>query len=264
LAVDNLNGAQVLGRTIRVDHVDKYRQQDSDDEDDKKKKKKKKKTGADGAEWSHDMAEGLEGLGKPASAQAAAPRDVDEAWEREFAQMNAHSADQAGEKEVLQILTLVGSYPLHSFSVFGRPRSRRKRRRKRRPPRRPRRRRRRRRGRRPKGPQSRSRWPRNQWNPCQSDSLVPPLKKTRGGVLRLESGAGHAPTVETAGETTGGGMTTGETTGGGTTGGTTGVGMTTGGTTGGETTDHQTTAAAMTATTEAPARRRRHRRTPPS
>lgn len=77
--MDNLNGAQVLGRTVRVDHVDRYRQPEEDDDDDsgKKKKKKKKSSGADGAEWSHDMAEGLEGLGKP--PEDAGPKDADEA-----------------------------------------------------------------------------------------------------------------------------------------------------------------------------------------
>ena len=77
LAVDNLNGATVLGRTIRVDHVDRYRQPEEDEEDGAKKKTKKKKNDsrADG-QWSHDMAEGLEELGKP---QSAGPRDADEA-----------------------------------------------------------------------------------------------------------------------------------------------------------------------------------------
>ena len=30
---DNLNGAQVLGRIIRVDHVDKYKKKEEEDEE---------------------------------------------------------------------------------------------------------------------------------------------------------------------------------------------------------------------------------------
>ena len=97
LAVDNLNNATVLGRTIRVDHVDKYKQEEEEEDDDKKKKRKKKKSGADAKEWSHDMAEGLEALGNP---KPAGPQDADEAWEREFAQMNAHTQElNAGDKK---------------------------------------------------------------------------------------------------------------------------------------------------------------------
>uniref|UniRef100_A0A7N0U562 Uncharacterized protein n=1 Tax=Kalanchoe fedtschenkoi TaxID=63787 RepID=A0A7N0U562_KALFE len=39
LAVDNLNGAQVLGRTIRVDHVEKYKKKEEEDEETERKKR---------------------------------------------------------------------------------------------------------------------------------------------------------------------------------------------------------------------------------
>ncbi|KAK7372086.1 hypothetical protein VNO80_05455 [Phaseolus coccineus] len=39
LAVDNLNGAQVLGRIIRVDHVDKYKKKEEDDEETERQKR---------------------------------------------------------------------------------------------------------------------------------------------------------------------------------------------------------------------------------
>ncbi|KAI8574009.1 hypothetical protein RHMOL_Rhmol01G0320500 [Rhododendron molle] len=39
LAVDNLNGAQVLGRTIRVDHVNKYKKKEEEDEETERQKR---------------------------------------------------------------------------------------------------------------------------------------------------------------------------------------------------------------------------------
>ncbi|KAL8225152.1 hypothetical protein R6Q57_017709 [Mikania cordata] len=39
LAVDNLNGAQILGRTIRVDHVAKYKKKEEEDEEAEKQKR---------------------------------------------------------------------------------------------------------------------------------------------------------------------------------------------------------------------------------
>ncbi|TKY56459.1 Zinc finger CCCH domain-containing protein 42 [Spatholobus suberectus] len=39
LAVDNLNGAQVLGRVIRVDHVDKYKKKEEEDEEVERQKR---------------------------------------------------------------------------------------------------------------------------------------------------------------------------------------------------------------------------------
>ncbi|KAH7862738.1 hypothetical protein Vadar_008756 [Vaccinium darrowii] len=39
LAVDNLNGAQVLGRTIRVDHVNKYKKKEEEDEETARQKR---------------------------------------------------------------------------------------------------------------------------------------------------------------------------------------------------------------------------------
>ncbi|XP_059660854.1 zinc finger CCCH domain-containing protein 25 [Cornus florida] len=39
LAVDNLNGAQVVGRTIRVDHVNKYKKKEEEDEEAERQKR---------------------------------------------------------------------------------------------------------------------------------------------------------------------------------------------------------------------------------
>lgn len=100
LAVDNLNNTQVCGRTIRVDHVDQYKQKDEEKEEEKKEqrkaerkeeKKKKKKGADDPGAWQHDLADEPE-----VRKQQAGPRDVDEAWEREFQQMNEALADTLG------------------------------------------------------------------------------------------------------------------------------------------------------------------------
>ncbi|TYJ33311.1 hypothetical protein E1A91_A05G094600v1 [Gossypium mustelinum] len=40
LAVDNLNGAQILGRIIRVDHAEKYKKKEEDEEEEEEQKKK--------------------------------------------------------------------------------------------------------------------------------------------------------------------------------------------------------------------------------
>ncbi|KAL6497072.1 hypothetical protein OROGR_029001 [Orobanche gracilis] len=42
LAVDNLNGAQILGRVIRVDHVAKYKKLEEEDEETKQKKREER------------------------------------------------------------------------------------------------------------------------------------------------------------------------------------------------------------------------------
>ncbi|KAL4558340.1 hypothetical protein LXL04_036539 [Taraxacum kok-saghyz] len=42
LAVDNLNGAQVLGRTIRVDHVTKYKKKEEEDEEAEQQKREER------------------------------------------------------------------------------------------------------------------------------------------------------------------------------------------------------------------------------
>ncbi|KAL8129933.1 hypothetical protein V2J09_019088 [Rumex salicifolius] len=42
LAVDNLNGAQVMGRTIRVDHVSKYKKKEEEDEEEEIKKREER------------------------------------------------------------------------------------------------------------------------------------------------------------------------------------------------------------------------------
>ncbi|KAL5580765.1 hypothetical protein UlMin_013207 [Ulmus minor] len=64
LAVDNLNGAQILGRTIRVDHVVNYKKKQEEDEEEERKKReargvcrafqKGECTRGDGCRFSHD------------------------------------------------------------------------------------------------------------------------------------------------------------------------------------------------------------------
>ncbi|KAL3840412.1 hypothetical protein ACJIZ3_025003 [Penstemon smallii] len=64
LAVDNLNGTQILGRTVRVDHVNKYKKLEEEDEETKKQKREERgvcrafQRGncnyGDGCKFSHD------------------------------------------------------------------------------------------------------------------------------------------------------------------------------------------------------------------
>ncbi|GFP97790.1 zinc finger CCCH domain-containing protein 42 [Phtheirospermum japonicum] len=64
LAVDNLNGAQILGRTIRVDHVSKYKKLEEEDEETRQKKREERGVcrafqkgecnRGDGCRFSHD------------------------------------------------------------------------------------------------------------------------------------------------------------------------------------------------------------------
>ncbi|KAL3618138.1 hypothetical protein CASFOL_038459 [Castilleja foliolosa] len=64
LAVDNLNGAQILGRTIRVDHVGKYKKSEEEDEETRQKKREERGVcwafqkgecnRGDGCRFSHD------------------------------------------------------------------------------------------------------------------------------------------------------------------------------------------------------------------
>jgi len=51
LAVDNLNGAKVLNRTIRVDHVAKYRKPKKDEEEEEEEEQDKE---SDTETWDHD------------------------------------------------------------------------------------------------------------------------------------------------------------------------------------------------------------------
>lgn len=40
--LDNLNGAQILGRTMRVDHVDKYKKKEEEDEETQQRKREER------------------------------------------------------------------------------------------------------------------------------------------------------------------------------------------------------------------------------
>lgn len=40
--LDNLNGAQILGRTIRVDHVSKYKKKEEEDEETEQRKREER------------------------------------------------------------------------------------------------------------------------------------------------------------------------------------------------------------------------------
>ncbi|KAJ4725603.1 zinc finger CCCH domain-containing protein 25-like [Melia azedarach] len=64
LAVDNLNGAQILGRIIRVDHVSNYKKKEEEDEETRQRKREERGvcrafqrgecTRGDGCKFSHD------------------------------------------------------------------------------------------------------------------------------------------------------------------------------------------------------------------
>merc|ERR1712039_1036815 len=97
LAVDNLNGFQLLKRTLRVDHVDKYKAPKKLDEDDldengDPKQLEYKATGAEGlgqgvynvTKNQTKLAE-IEALKKERRGQPnAPPEDDDEAWAKAF------------------------------------------------------------------------------------------------------------------------------------------------------------------------------------
>lgn len=83
LAVDNLNGAQVLGRTIRVDHVTKYKKKEEEDEETQQLKReaagvcrafqKGECTRGAGCKFSHDEQ-------RAANTGWGAPEDKDPRW----------------------------------------------------------------------------------------------------------------------------------------------------------------------------------------
>eukprot|EP00658_Telonema_sp_P-2_P036083 TRINITY_DN2615_c0_g1_i11.p1 TRINITY_DN2615_c0_g1~~TRINITY_DN2615_c0_g1_i11.p1 ORF type:complete len:313 (+),score=64.63 TRINITY_DN2615_c0_g1_i11:155-1093(+) len=85
LAVDNFNGTKILGRVIRVDHVEQYRQPEEKEDDhpagNPNKIKVGKKKGVDGKKWKHDMMEDGEPQGD-SFADRRGPADPDEEWER--------------------------------------------------------------------------------------------------------------------------------------------------------------------------------------
>lgn len=95
LAVDNMNGYQLLKRTIRVDHVDKYKAPKEFDEDDKDedgdpKLLEYKATGAEGkGRGVFNVTTGQQKIDEVAKARRAAAyknsvEDEDEAWAKAF------------------------------------------------------------------------------------------------------------------------------------------------------------------------------------
>ncbi len=118
LAVDNLNGSNICGRVIRVDHVEQYKIPreyfDADDFDEKGEKKMYKPSGPDGKGWGEDriltpeeikifedlkrtqeiMQNKILREGNVAQGQMAL--DADEKWERDFLKI----VDQTKEEEL--------------------------------------------------------------------------------------------------------------------------------------------------------------------
>lgn len=95
LAVDNMNGFQILKRTLRVDHVDKYKapkqfDENEQDEDGDPKLLEYKATGAEGAgRGVFGVTDGQRKLdevmsSKKASTAKSAVEDEDEAWAKAF------------------------------------------------------------------------------------------------------------------------------------------------------------------------------------
>lgn len=96
LAVDNMNGCQLANRTLRVDHVDKYKapknfDEDQLDEDGDPTLKEYTATGAEGhGQQVHNVTEAqrkiseVERQKQRKVAEPAAPDDEDEAWAKSF------------------------------------------------------------------------------------------------------------------------------------------------------------------------------------
>lgn len=95
LAVDNMNGAQLLNRTIRVDHVEKYKapkkfDEDEKDEDGDPKLLEYEATGAEGKGYQvYNALDSQKKISEIADqkkkvVQQRAPDDADEAWAKSF------------------------------------------------------------------------------------------------------------------------------------------------------------------------------------
>lgn len=109
LAVDNMNGAQLLNRTLRVDHVDKYKapkklDENEKDEDGDPKLLEYKATGAEGK--GHGVYNVLSTQQKIAAVQEqrrskpvgqAPPEDEDEAWAKAFEAGLKNQGDASGK-----------------------------------------------------------------------------------------------------------------------------------------------------------------------
>lgn len=110
LAVDNMNGFRLLGRTLRVDHVAKYKapkllDEDDVDENGDPKLLEYKATGAEGGgqgvynvvDGQRQIAEIESNRRKPAATEKK-PEDEDEAWARAFEESLKVSGDGEAEK----------------------------------------------------------------------------------------------------------------------------------------------------------------------
>lgn len=97
LAVDNMNGYQLLNKTLRVDHCEKYKapkefDEDEKDEDGNAKLLEYKATGAEGAgQEVYNVLGSQRAIAEAAEHRrrrpvAAEPEDEDEAWARAFAE----------------------------------------------------------------------------------------------------------------------------------------------------------------------------------
>lgn len=108
LAVDNMNGAQLLNRTLRVDHVDKYKapkilDEDEKDENGDAKMLEYKATGAEGkGQGAYNVLQTQQKIAevqeqrrsKPSGPKA--PEDEDEAWAKAFEEGLKKQGDDGG------------------------------------------------------------------------------------------------------------------------------------------------------------------------
>merc|ERR1712113_425680 len=110
LAVDNMNGYQLLKRTLRVDHVGKYKAPKQFDEDDKDedgdpKLLEYKATGAEGGGHGvYNVTKGQQRIdevlkGKKAATSKAAVEDEDEAWAKAFEESLKKGGDGKEKKK---------------------------------------------------------------------------------------------------------------------------------------------------------------------
>lgn len=112
LAVDNMNGSQLANRTLRVDHVDKYKAPKNFDEDEKDEDGdpvllEYKATGAEGlGQHVHNITEVQKKISEIQSqkhkvVEQSVPEDEDEAWAKSFEESlkRMDAGSNAGKKD---------------------------------------------------------------------------------------------------------------------------------------------------------------------